>query len=72
MFWIPPGFAHGFETLENNTVFLYKCSNMYNKNSEGGLLWNDPAIGIQWQTSDAIVSEKDQILPLLKDFVSPF
>jgi dTDP-4-dehydrorhamnose 3,5-epimerase len=72
MFWIPPGFAHGFETLENNTVFLYKCTNMYNKNSEGGLLWNDPAIGIQWQTSDAIVSEKDQILPLLKDFVSPF
>ena len=72
MFWIPPGFAHGFETLENNTVFLYKCTNMYDKNSEGGLLWNDPAIGIKWQTSDAIVSEKDQILPLLKDFVSPF
>jgi dTDP-4-dehydrorhamnose 3,5-epimerase len=45
---------------------------MYDKNSEGGLLWNDPAIGIKWQTSDAIVSEKDQILPLLKDFVSPF
>ena len=72
MFWIPPGFAHGFETLENNTVFLYKCTNMYNKNSEGGLLWNDPAIGIQWQTSDAIVSENALILPLLKDFVSPF
>lgn len=72
MFWIPPGFAHGFETLENNTIFLYKCTNMYDKKSEGGLLWNDPAIGIQWQTSDAIVSEKDQILPLLKDFVSPF
>jgi dTDP-4-dehydrorhamnose 3,5-epimerase len=72
MFWIPPGFAHGFETLENNTVFLYKCTNMYDKNSEGGLLWNDPAIGIKWQTTDAIVSEKDQILPLLKDFVSPF
>jgi dTDP-4-dehydrorhamnose 3,5-epimerase len=72
MFWIPPGFAHGFETLENNTVFLYKCTNMYDKNSEGGLLWNDPAIGIQWQTSEAIVSEKDQILPLLNYFVSPF
>ena len=72
MFWIPPGFAHGFETLENNTIFLYKCTNMYDKNSEGGLLWNDPAIGIKWQTTDAIVSEKDQILPLLKDFVSPF
>lgn len=72
MFWIPPGFAHGFETLTDNTIFLYKCTNMYHKNSEGGLLWNDPAIGIKWQTQDAIVSEKDMILPTLKDFVSPF
>ena len=72
MFWIPPGFAHGFETLADNTIFLYKCTNMYHKNSEGGLLWNDPAIGIKWQTQDAIVSEKDMILPTLKDFVSPF
>ncbi|MDP3929936.1 MAG: dTDP-4-dehydrorhamnose 3,5-epimerase [Bacteroidota bacterium] len=72
MFWIPPGFAHGFETLTDNTIFLYKCTNMYHKNSEGGLLWNDPAIGIKWQTQNAIVSEKDMILPTLKDFVSPF
>jgi dTDP-4-dehydrorhamnose 3,5-epimerase len=72
MFWIPPGFAHGFETLTDNTIFLYKCTNMYHKNSEGGLFWNDPAIGIKWQTQDAIVSEKDMILPTLKDFVSPF
>jgi dTDP-4-dehydrorhamnose 3,5-epimerase len=72
MFWIPPGFAHGFETLEDNTIFLYKCTNMYNKASEGGLFWNDPALGIQWQTQEAIVSDKDQILPLFKDFTSPF
>jgi len=72
MFWIPPGFAHGFETLADNTIFLYKCTNLYHKESEGGLLWNDPALGIQWQTQEAIVSDKDILLPTLKDFVSPF
>lgn len=72
MFWIPPGFAHGFETLEDNTIFLYKCTNMYHKASEGGLFWNDPALKIQWRTQEPIVSEKDQILPKLADFISPF
>jgi len=72
MFWIPPGFAHGFETLEDQTLFLYKCTNGYSKVSEGGLLWNDPALGIKWQTKEPIVSDKDQILPLLKDLNSPF
>jgi dTDP-4-dehydrorhamnose 3,5-epimerase len=72
MFWIPPGFAHGFETLADNTIFLYKCTNLSHKESEGGLLWNDPALGIQWQTKEAIVSDKDILLPTLKDFVSPF
>jgi dTDP-4-dehydrorhamnose 3,5-epimerase len=72
MFWIPPGFAHGFETLEDKTIFLYKCTNVYHKESEGGLLWNDPALEIKWQSENAIISEKDQLLPSLKDFVSPF
>ncbi|MDZ4668699.1 MAG: dTDP-4-dehydrorhamnose 3,5-epimerase [bacterium] len=72
MFWIPPGFAHGFETLEDDTLFLYKCTNMYSKVSEGGLFWNDPNLGIQWKTMEPIVSDKDQILPLFKDFTSPF
>lgn len=72
MFWIPPGFAHGFETLTDNTIFLYKCTNLYHKESEGGLLWNDPEIGIKWETTNAIVSEKDMLLPSLKDFISPF
>lgn len=72
MFWIPPGFAHGFETLEDNTIFLYKCTNMYHKESEGGLLWNDPALGIQWQTQEPLMSDKDLILPKLKDLNSPF
>jgi len=72
MFWIPPGFAHGFETLEDNTIFLYKCTNIYHKGSEGGLLWNDPALKIQWRAQEPIVSDKDQILPKLVDFTSPF
>lgn len=72
MFWIPPGFAHGFETLQDNTIFLYKCTNLYNKASEGGLLWNDPSLNIKWQTSDPIVSDKDMVLPTLNNFVSPF
>jgi dTDP-4-dehydrorhamnose 3,5-epimerase len=72
MFYIPPGFAHGFETLEDNTIFLYKCTDVYNKQSEGGLLWNDADLGIKWQTSNPLISEKDKILPLLKDLISPF
>jgi len=72
MFFIPPGFAHGFETLEDNTIFLYKCTDVYNKDSEGGLLWNDAALGIKWQCSDPLISDKDKILPTLKDFVSPY
>ncbi len=72
MFWIPPGFAHGFETLIDNTLFLYKCTNGYHKPSEGGLFWNDPTLEIKWQTTEPIVSDKDQILPLLNDFISPF
>ncbi len=71
-FWIPPGFAHGFATLRDNTIFEYKCTNVYNKESEGGILWNDTALNINWQTESPIVSEKDQILPFFKDFVSPF
>jgi dTDP-4-dehydrorhamnose 3,5-epimerase len=72
MFYIPPGFAHGFETLEDNTIFLYKCTDVYNKQSEGGLLWNDADLGIKWQSSNPLISDKDKILPLFKDFLSPF
>jgi len=72
MFWIPPGFAHGFETLEDNTIFQYKCTNVYNKASEGGLLWNDSLIAINWVTPDPIISEKDMLLPEFRNFVSPF
>lgn len=72
MFWIPPGFAHGFETLLDDTLFLYKCTNTYNKASEGGLLWNDPELAIDWRTSSPIVSDKDQVLSVFNKFISPF
>jgi dTDP-4-dehydrorhamnose 3,5-epimerase len=63
MFYIPPGFAHGFVTLEDNTQFLYKCTAEFNKMSEGGIKWNDPRIGIDWPLKDVQVSEKDEVLP---------
>ena len=72
MYWIPPGFAHGFVTLEDNTVFFYKCTNVYNKESEGSILWNDPDLNIDWKISNPILSEKDLHSPLFKDFISPF
>lgn len=74
IFWVPPGFAHGFLTLEDNTDFLYKVTNEYSKEHEGGLLFNDPALGINWgvNSNNLIVSDKDKILPHLKDFQSPF
>ncbi|POY35651.1 dTDP-4-dehydrorhamnose 3,5-epimerase [Solitalea longa] len=71
-FWIPEGFAHGFITLEDDTIFSYKCTNFYNKASEGGIIWNDPDLNINWGEVDVLVSEKDEILPKLKDFTSPF
>ena len=71
-FWIPEGFAHGFVTLEDNTIFAYKCTNVYNKESEGSLLWNDPDININWNIENPILSEKDKISPLFKNFETPF
>ncbi len=59
MFWIPPGFAHGFATLEDHTIFAYKCTNVYNKESEGSVLWNDPALNIDWGIENPLLSEKD-------------
>jgi dTDP-4-dehydrorhamnose 3,5-epimerase len=72
MYWIPAGFGHGFLTLEENTVFFYKCTQVYHKESEGGILWNDPDLGIKWGMNDPIVSEKDKVAMRFKDFTSPF
>ncbi len=70
--WIPAGFAHGFHTLEDNTLFSYKCTNVYNKESEDAILWNDPELGIDWQAVNPIISDKDLKAKLFKDFISHF
>jgi len=72
MLWIPPGFAHGFLSLEEDTIFLYKCTNVYDKASEGGLIWNDPDLRIDWGITDPLVSPRDLELPALHQFNSPF
>lgn len=72
MLWIPPGFAHGFLTLEDETIFSYKCTNIYNKLSEDSILWNDPNLLINWGISDPILSDKDKTGNYFKDFVSKF
>ncbi len=72
MFWIPAGFAHGFLTLEDDTIFHYKCTNYYNKESEASVLWNDNDINVNWNISNPLLSEKDLTGTPLKDFISPF
>jgi len=65
MFYIPPGFAHGFLTLEDDTEFLYKCTKGYHKASEGGIRWDDPRLAITWPDLGVpwLVSDKDKVLP---------
>lgn len=72
MLWIPPGFAHGFETLEDETIFSYKVTNDYNKESEGSILWNDKILNIEWETKDPVISEKDTNSELFENFNSLF
>ncbi len=72
MMWIPPGFAHGFLTLEPDTIFFYKCSGVYNKASEGLIKWDDPDIGINWNITNPIISERDKNGCAFRVFDSPF
>jgi dTDP-4-dehydrorhamnose 3,5-epimerase len=72
MMWIPEGFAHGFITLEDDTIFQYKCTNYYNKESECGIIWNDPDLKIDWGTDNPLVSEKDLKGMHFNDLISPF
>lgn len=71
-FWIPAGFAHGFLSLEENTVINYKCTANYNAASERTLLWNDPDLNIEWPENPLIVSSKDQSGEFFRNFTSPF
>ena len=72
MLYIPPGFAHGFLTLEEGTVFSYKCTKAYHAPSERSLRWDDPGLGIDWGIDSPQLSEKDKRAPLFRDFISPF
>ena len=70
--WIPPGFAHGFLTLEDDTLFSYKCTNHYSKNHEMDLLWNDYNLNIDWGIENPVISEKDEKATKFEDLISPF
>jgi len=69
LLYIPKGFGHGFSVLED-AVFVYKCSNYYHKESEGGVLWSDPQLQIDWKVEVPIVSEKDTVWPTLAEFTA--
>ncbi|MBC7919661.1 MAG: dTDP-4-dehydrorhamnose 3,5-epimerase [Ferruginibacter sp.] len=68
MVYVPEGFAHGFLALEDSIV-TYKCTRLYHKASEGGIVWNDPQLDIRWGVEKPIVSEKDQLLPAFREYV---
>jgi len=72
MLYLPIGFAHGFLTLEDNTIFSYKCTNFYHKDSECSLRWNDSTLNINWGIESPILSEKDKSAQLFNQFNSPF
>lgn len=70
--WIPPGFAHGFLVLEDDTIFTYKCTSFYNKESERTIIYNDSDLEIDWKISEPIVSDKDLHGKLFKDIEKDF
>lgn len=72
--FIPRGFAHGFSVLSETCIFQYKCDNYYSKESEGGIAFNDPLLGIHWgiDLDKAIVSEKDKLLPVMEKALNNF
>ena len=68
--WVPPGFAHGTFALEDHSIVLYECSSPHGVGGEGGIRWNDPALGISWPDVPPIVSEKDRIAPTLAEWLA--
>jgi len=65
--WVPPGYAHGFCVLSETADFHYKCTDYYDPSDEGGVIWNDPDVAIEWPIADPSLSNKDAILPTLKE-----
>jgi dTDP-4-dehydrorhamnose 3,5-epimerase len=72
MLWIPEGMAHGFLSLEEMTLFEYKCTGFYHKDAEGSLRWDDPDLAIDWGIENPVLSEKDAQAPFFANFNSPF
>ncbi|MCH2020958.1 MAG: dTDP-4-dehydrorhamnose 3,5-epimerase [Saprospiraceae bacterium] len=72
--FVPRGFAHGYVVLTETAEFFYKCDNFFNKESEGGILYNDPQLNIDWKVdlNDVILSEKDKLLPVLGEHRGTF
>lgn len=66
--YIPPGFAHGFAVTGDDALFVYKCTGFYDPKAERSIIWNDPDIGIDWPVENPILSGRDAVAPLLKDF----
>lgn len=71
-FYVPAGFGHGFLTLEDKTIFSYKCTEFYNPEKEAGILWNDEDLNIEWGVNNPIISDKDRNQQKFNNFVSPF
>lgn len=72
MLWVPAGFAHGFATLQDETIFSYKCTEYYDPKSESGIMWNDETLNINWGLENPILSGKDQNNQVFSAFNSPF
>lgn len=72
MLYVPPGFAHGFLVLSDQADVVYKCTNEYSPAHDRGIIWNDPDIGIRWQRSDPLLSDKDARHPRLRDADNEF
>ena len=70
--WVPPGFLHGFVTLEPDSEVVYKTTGYYDKNSERGIMWNDPDLALPWPVTDVQLSEKDKVLPSWADMPAWF
>jgi dTDP-4-dehydrorhamnose 3,5-epimerase len=69
-FWVPPGYAHGFCVLTDTADFQYKCTDYYDPSDEGGLIWNDPDVAIDWPIDQPLLSDKDSKLPTLKELAN--
>ena len=68
--WVPPGYAHGFVVLSESADFQYKCTDYYDPGDEGGIIWNDPTLAIEWGITHPSLSAKDQVHPTLTQYAA--